>query len=407
MPLYPCVAALMGLVVERCCKSLAARLVDTGLEAVLAGTAGHVAAELGAGGVALVGGLARRATSWLCPRVPIRGPWTCALRPFGHEADVSPSVVLSALSVAAFLGLTYMGVVLNATVDSSHPIEIQVAELKDRLPQHARGQHRDGRRPFRLLLWHADRADSRAGHSSPRPMATGLTSAQAKGPACPRSIFLMTDRGDSPSAQSRRGPGGSGARRPASDGGPGQKSQYRSTFRSSPAPQYKQQVAGPHGIGGMLALCLPVDPVGQQRIIDHQDRQEAEEEAGEEVAVPQADGHRGPDPGEAQATEPGRPAAVRLGQQPVELRRAAVGTVRGVAFPLRAAKVVEVAAEHLVGGLAASSCSNRSMAAAARRSCCGIRQQGQPGGESCRSLRARLASLKRDLLLVARRGTGT
>ena len=69
------------------------------------------------------------------------------------------------------------------------------------------------------------------------------------------------------------------------------------------APDQQQQIAQPDCIRGKRAALGAVHAHNQQRIIDQQDRQEAEEEAGQEVGVAQPNRQRDADHHEEQATE--------------------------------------------------------------------------------------------------------
>jgi hypothetical protein len=140
-PLFPCVAPLIGLVVERCCDAVAAApwtrvwtrfLKGLGITMPAIGLWVLAATVLGWGpdwgaqppAFAAVYVLAAAALGWLVW-------WSAARpRPFRHRLGI--------LSVTAFLGLSWSGVMLNVFVAVREPIDKSIAELKQRLPEGAR-----------------------------------------------------------------------------------------------------------------------------------------------------------------------------------------------------------------------------------------------------------------------------
>jgi 4-amino-4-deoxy-L-arabinose transferase-like glycosyltransferase len=135
MPLYPCFAVLIGMVVQRCCEAdatqkwrklwpvfltiLAGLMVGAGILIPIAATVrkdglGQPAWFLVAYGVAAV---ALAATTWWASR-----------------GEGSARTTQGVLSVAAFLGLTWSGVVVNHLIHASEIQSVSVAELKHRLP---------------------------------------------------------------------------------------------------------------------------------------------------------------------------------------------------------------------------------------------------------------------------------
>jgi len=139
MPLYPCIAPLIGLVIERCCHPQVSSLTSAW----------------------------RRLLAGLALAMPATGVWVLAATvlhwgpSFGQQpldfavAYFVASVLLGGVvlwsrngsrplrctaglvSIAAFLGLSYMGAALNVLIERSQPIEVQMAELKSRLPEGA------------------------------------------------------------------------------------------------------------------------------------------------------------------------------------------------------------------------------------------------------------------------------
>ena len=137
MPLYPCLAVLIGLVVERCqqaplgaawttpwkrCFRLLSLLMPVAGVAVLA-------ASLSSRGPLQGTQSATMLAVYLAVAVAL-GAWSlyCAHR------NLLSHYAISTFCVAAFLGLTYTGVIVNVLSVRQQPIAAEVARLKDRLP---------------------------------------------------------------------------------------------------------------------------------------------------------------------------------------------------------------------------------------------------------------------------------
>ncbi len=144
MPLYPCIAPLIGLVVERCFEAArnaqgrlaagwrgAARyfLVSLACLMVLAGAGMLVAAALGIDHSARYRQPLWFALSYAaaCGALAVAACWA-------RRLASAVQVRVGVLAVAAFLGMTYSGVVTNAQIASSAPTARAVARLRNRLP---------------------------------------------------------------------------------------------------------------------------------------------------------------------------------------------------------------------------------------------------------------------------------
>jgi hypothetical protein len=137
LPLYPCFAPLVGLVVERCVQAGSdmpwRRLWPWFLQAMAV--------------VMLAGGAVVLAATWIdTGPLPLRQPgWFAAIYTIAaaglaaiafRSAGRGPAGATSGVwAVAVFLGLSYTGVVTNVLIALSEPSpEAAIAQLKERLP---------------------------------------------------------------------------------------------------------------------------------------------------------------------------------------------------------------------------------------------------------------------------------
>jgi len=139
VPLYPCLALLIGLVAQRCCQAAAApwarlwrwyrRSFGLAMPAVgawvLAATALGWSLALGAQSIGLAALFAVTAT--LLGILVFRSAGSG--RPLGNR--------VAALGVAVFLGLVFTGLVGNVQIARGRPLAQQIAAVRQRLPKDA------------------------------------------------------------------------------------------------------------------------------------------------------------------------------------------------------------------------------------------------------------------------------
>jgi 4-amino-4-deoxy-L-arabinose transferase-like glycosyltransferase len=142
MPLYPCLALLIGLSIERVAEPAAALWQRRGWKVFL----------LSKVVLALSAGLAVAATTWIerFHWVELKQPgWFAAVYAAGAliaasvllttHSSFRPSHVRAALlSITALIGLSYVGVAINGAVGTAEDPAPEVAELKRKLPADAR-----------------------------------------------------------------------------------------------------------------------------------------------------------------------------------------------------------------------------------------------------------------------------
>lgn len=138
MPLYPCLAVLMGLVLEHLTAWTARRLDRYSWRFYLACLA-----------VAAVGGGAALVVVNLLPGEPLAAArqstlfllsWTLAavtaatLLTWSACGEQAPRPQVAVLVVAAFAGVTYTGAILNTRVNGANDLTAPLAQTKDKLP---------------------------------------------------------------------------------------------------------------------------------------------------------------------------------------------------------------------------------------------------------------------------------
>lgn len=139
MPLYPCIAVLIGLVVQRCAESPGGTPWLRVWEWYLRGLAGvMVAAGLAVLGVSLVA--KPDDVVWAQPRAfalvyaLLAGGAAAGLIWASRRDDTLFRSRIAILAVAGFMGLTFVGVLANKHVNASVDTEAAVARLKRELP---------------------------------------------------------------------------------------------------------------------------------------------------------------------------------------------------------------------------------------------------------------------------------
>jgi 4-amino-4-deoxy-L-arabinose transferase-like glycosyltransferase len=141
MPMYPCLALLAALVVERCTGTLA-ELADRLIwRRYLRAAALAIIAAAGVLAVLHVAGPQRFADveqptlfliAWLTAALA-----TAGLLVWASLSETSPRPQLAVAALAGFLGVTYCGVVVNARVNGGNDVSQSVADIKNRLPRDA------------------------------------------------------------------------------------------------------------------------------------------------------------------------------------------------------------------------------------------------------------------------------
>jgi hypothetical protein len=140
MSLYPCVACLIGVVVDRC---LAAQGAGLWWEKSWSRFLVAVAMFMAAGALL---GFGRTASDTLDGYMHAQPPWFTLFYGFAAAVLAAISAWASSganpakartgvLAVAAFLGLTYTGVAINALIASSENAPAAVAALKRQIPE--------------------------------------------------------------------------------------------------------------------------------------------------------------------------------------------------------------------------------------------------------------------------------
>ncbi len=142
MPLYPCLALLVGLVVQRALEPAASRLMRRGWSALI----------WTHGTLILFAGLVVAGATWIprfySPQVTQPG-WFAALYLavalvasavlwFNHSATQPVRARAMLLVIGAFIGLSYQGVVVNGMAQASENVASTMADLKSRLPADVR-----------------------------------------------------------------------------------------------------------------------------------------------------------------------------------------------------------------------------------------------------------------------------
>jgi 4-amino-4-deoxy-L-arabinose transferase-like glycosyltransferase len=137
MPLYPCLAVLMGLVVEHCTATLARHAERVFWRRYLRGL----------GAAVLMGGAALVAARFVALEqfVDAAQPWpflivwsaaalvTAGVLVWASLAERSPRPQFALVALAGFLGLAYTGAVVNSRVSAGNNLAPAVAELKELL----------------------------------------------------------------------------------------------------------------------------------------------------------------------------------------------------------------------------------------------------------------------------------
>ncbi len=142
MPLFPCLAPLIGLVIQRALAAGAPRAMRIGWLMYVVGAAGTVA----------FGGLAVAGASWFegfrMPELSQPG-WfaalylglamaTLATMLWRGSQQSAPRGYAFVISLAAFVGLTHVGIVIGSMAKASANAGPAVAELKAKLPPHVK-----------------------------------------------------------------------------------------------------------------------------------------------------------------------------------------------------------------------------------------------------------------------------
>jgi 4-amino-4-deoxy-L-arabinose transferase-like glycosyltransferase len=140
MPLYPCFAVLVGLAAQQCWHcAVSASWRNAWRNYVLAIAGVMVLAGVAVPLLGVIPG-----TEQFAQPVQFAIPFTvlsltlAAIAWWSADASTAVKSRVGALSVAAFLGLAYMGLATNLLVARSDDTEQQVAELKRKLPADAR-----------------------------------------------------------------------------------------------------------------------------------------------------------------------------------------------------------------------------------------------------------------------------
>jgi 4-amino-4-deoxy-L-arabinose transferase-like glycosyltransferase len=142
MPMYPCLAILAGMVIERC-TAAGAELADRLIwRRYLRAAAAAIVAGAGALAVLNVFGLQHFAeieqptlllVAWLAAAAVTSG-----LLVWASLGEASPRPQLAVAALAGFLGLSYCGVIVNVRVNSGNDLSPAVADIKQRLPRDVR-----------------------------------------------------------------------------------------------------------------------------------------------------------------------------------------------------------------------------------------------------------------------------
>jgi hypothetical protein len=138
MPLYPCLAVLMGLIVERCTVAGTARAESVMWRRYLRGLA--AAAAIGAAGVLAITLVPVEAWPAARQPLPFALAWMAAalatatvfLWSTRGEAAPRPQAVI--IAGALFAGLSYAGLALNNRIATSNDLAPAVADIKQCLP---------------------------------------------------------------------------------------------------------------------------------------------------------------------------------------------------------------------------------------------------------------------------------
>jgi 4-amino-4-deoxy-L-arabinose transferase-like glycosyltransferase len=140
MPLYPCFAVLIGLAVERCCQSGAAR--DRGLWKIYMALVAIV--MVGAGVVIFTGTLVRGAMEEIAQPLPfavfylVATMVLAAVAFWSRGAATRRHCIAGVISVVAFLGLTSSGALVNIKIATSEHTAEAIAAMKEKMPAGAR-----------------------------------------------------------------------------------------------------------------------------------------------------------------------------------------------------------------------------------------------------------------------------
>ncbi len=141
MPLYPCLAILAALVVERC-TAAGAELADRLIWRRYLRSAAAILAGACALAVLNIAGPQRFAeleqptiflVAWLAAAA-----LTAGLLIWASLAETAPRPQLAVAALAAFLGLSYCGVIVNVRVNGANDLAPALADLKQRLPRDVR-----------------------------------------------------------------------------------------------------------------------------------------------------------------------------------------------------------------------------------------------------------------------------
>ena len=138
MPLYPCLAVLMGLVVERCTAGLARRSERMFWRHFQRGSA--IAVSIGGLGVIVAGYVTAKPLAGAAQPPAFLWIWipsvlaTAALLVWASLGENLPRPRIAMLALAAFLGLANTGVLVNARLRGMNDLEPVVADLQQQLP---------------------------------------------------------------------------------------------------------------------------------------------------------------------------------------------------------------------------------------------------------------------------------
>ncbi len=138
MPLYPCLAVVLGVIAEQCAAIDASRAAIAHWRRFVRGLA--VAAAVGSVGLVVVNlapfaGLvdARQPALFLVAWIAVATIATCMMFWAAHSQHGSrPRVAV--LAIAAVVGLAYAGAALNARIRGGNDLSPAIAEIKERLP---------------------------------------------------------------------------------------------------------------------------------------------------------------------------------------------------------------------------------------------------------------------------------
>src|SRR4051812_5390830 len=112
----------------------------------------------------------------------------------------------------------------------------------------------------------------------------------------------------------------------------------------------ENEISQPNRLRRKIAVLRLIDADREQRLIDHQDRQEADEKAGDEFAESHLYGDRYADQHKAQAAKPICPTTPWLRMQPVQTLLPDFN-ILFTRLPGHSRKRIEVAGQHSKGGL--------------------------------------------------------